>query len=288
MEKNKKILPILDIQNLDASLNELNKKSQDIQKLLTGLSLSYVNNIVGSLIDEQNKIFLLLRNNIIYRINSIIFHLNLLLEVQESHINKLRKEPFNSFNRQILLTVGQEQQMSLFDSIIFHLSSLFDYFGNLVGFICSETNKLNLKWNSICKSCSDKKNNLSKSPVSEIIINLHRNFVDHFFNYRSELIHNKMFWGKAETSIDIMKAGSDSTIFVFAPNKFISKFKHLKESSYNHKLTLRYVSFWIIDESLTSTISIIEALFKHIDDNKNAKINNKLFFVIDDGKIKSI
>jgi hypothetical protein len=276
--------PKLDLINPEESFKDLSHKIDQLRNSLISFGVYNTNKITGDMFDDK---YCLLRDSILYRANSLLFHFNLLLNIQKMHIDNLKKTKFNSSDRSLLILDSRDQQIFLFDSIIFHSISLFDYWGNLVDYVCSSKKQMNLKWNGVIRSIRDKANTMFQSPVSEIILSLNNEFVGLLNEHRSDLIHNKTDLGAAQSSFNLMSA--ESNFIVFAPKKFVKRFSHLKHLSKSNELTLNYVSFWLIEQTFDSLDKILKKLFEHIEINRKIEKGNEVFFFKSpDGKFKPI
>src|SRR3972149_441781 len=152
MNHNSKDLPTLDITDAPAKLEQFRAQQSAIVDGLVQLGLEYINKISGKFIAPQNDTYFQLRDSISFRLNAMLFHLALLLFVQDEHKNFLSKNPMNGIARSFLLDAGPQQQTFLLDSIIFHAISMFDYFGNVIEYICGGRGRMKLRWNSALKS----------------------------------------------------------------------------------------------------------------------------------------
>ncbi len=265
--------PTLDLENPDKSLAELSQMINNLQGRLVGFGIEHTNKITGRPFDNDD--YILLRESILFRASSLLFHLRLLLNIQKMHIENLRKTKFNSSDRTLLLLDSREQQIFLFDSIIFHVTSLFDYWGNFIDYVCGAKKQMTLKWNGVIRSIRDKNNSMFQSPAAEIILSLNNEFVGVLYEHRSDLIHYKTDLGAAQSSFSLMTAESDFT--VFAPKKFVARFPHLKLLSKSNELTLNYVSFWLIEQTFDSLDKILRKLFEHIEVNRKIEKGKEVF-----------
>jgi hypothetical protein len=197
---------------------------------------------------------------------AMLLHLDLLLAVQKNHDNSFAKRPFDERARMTLLDVGTQNQMAVLDSIIFHAISLFDYLGNLIDYFCGGKGQMNLKWNGVLNSVRDSNNPLSKSPIAPVVQKLHNSFVNRLYEHRSHLIHLRADFAGAQTTIKLMTAETDFT--VFAPKRLTFLFPQLSEKSKTRRLTIKYVAFWVCAKSLVSAWQILRPLFEHLELNR--------------------
>jgi hypothetical protein len=52
---------------------------------------------------------------------------------------------------------------------------------------------------------------------------------------------------------------------VFAPHRFLHSQHHLRGLSKENDITLFYVAFWVVRNTLEAACKIVEAIFKHIE-----------------------
>jgi len=79
---------------------------------------------------------------------------------------------------------------SIFDSIIFHSVSIFDYLSHYISYIISPNKCNTLYWTKLAKSAYGKDNYISKRPIKEVIKQVDDYLVKKLYDYRSDLIHN--------------------------------------------------------------------------------------------------
>src|ERR1035437_7617580 len=131
----KKELPLLEIKDIEGNFEEIHKDINFISNYMNGLGLDYINKISGQFISPKNDTFFKLRNSIQYRIGAVLLHLTLLLDIQQRFQERIDKDPFNQEQSIKWMILGRDQQYSIFDSIVFHIISLFDYLGNLIDYL---------------------------------------------------------------------------------------------------------------------------------------------------------
>lgn len=266
MTTTSKRLPVLDVPNPAAALSNFRRRQNRLVNGLVELGLEYANKVVGSIFSPKAEDYFTLRECIYYRLGAMVFHLDLLLAIQKNHQRQHANRPFDDRARTNLLDMGTQQQMALLDSIIFHAISLFDYFGNLIDYICGGKGQMSLKWNGALKSVRDPSNVLSTSPVAPTIIHLHRSFVDRLYEHRSHLIHLRSDRAGASARVPLVKGTPDFT--VFAPNRFVALFPELAKKAEKRRLTIRYVSFWVTARSLDASMQLVEPLLLHLEVNR--------------------
>jgi len=88
-----------------------------------------------------------LRDNVLYRSSSLVWHLNTLHKHHEAYENQFKKNPSdpNIYHSKSAL-------FFIFDDLIFNLMSLYDYYANLLAYFILGPNKQTIGWNSLAKS----------------------------------------------------------------------------------------------------------------------------------------
>ena len=73
-----------------------------------------------------------------------------------------------------------EMEMSaVFDGIIFHLSSVFDYLSHITCYICKKDKSNTVYWTKLAKAARGKDNEIACLPITRVIDKLDREFITH-------------------------------------------------------------------------------------------------------------
>jgi hypothetical protein len=258
--------PILTIDDPDQRLRQVKQMTGRIHDGFVHLGLEYANKITGKLLSQQSNQYSELRDALSFRLEAMIFHLSLLISVQRSHLEQLNKKPFDRDLSFRVLYGGTAQQIQLFDSIVFHAISVFDYLGNLIDYVAAGKTQMRLKWPGAVKSVNDKINPLSRSPIAPVVQALHRSLVDRLYEHRSDLIHYTSDSGPAQTTTDAMHG--TATFDVFSPAKITRRFHDLDDLARDKRITLIYVAFWVCERTIDGVQQFIEPLIKHMEINR--------------------
>jgi len=202
-----------------------------------------------------------LRDSIIYRAESIRFHLELLFYTKNSIERKLILD-LGKKDDLFLMILGRENLMQIFDDIVFHICSMFDYLGNLIGLLYCGQDRMKLKWNGVLKSIGDEKNELSKISIAPICKKIHKELVDPLFNYRGRLIHYNTDSARGSQKISIKEGfvnidfdiGFPAMLKKSAKIKCLEKIKSEDQEEANIIEIARILSL----ESVRNTIEIIK------------------------------
>jgi len=261
--------PILDVEEVESALKVVDQAIRELSDNLIGVGVDHINKIVGDLSDYD---IYHLRDNIMYRVHSIRFHLVLLLRTRQHNEVKIHS---GHPHKAILMNAQRDEQMAVFESIVFHSCSLFDYLGNIVDYVAAGHKRKKLQWRGAAKAARDKNNPLHNSPLATTIDKHSRQWIDKLYDYRSDLIHFK----SDPCDVIYTHTGRDGKheIIVFAPSRFVKSIAVLREKSKTHKLSLLFAAFWLVEYSTNSTLDIIGDLREHMEMNRRVKEEDQLF-----------
>ncbi|WP_223559604.1 hypothetical protein [Chryseobacterium lathyri] len=220
------------------------------------------------------------RDNVIFRLQSARFHFNLLLQFQdliETNLNKLspieNRMEFHSYQRQ-----AAEEIYSLFDSMVYHVCSIFDYLFSLINFIHGKEKLDKPKWNTFRTDKNKKKNLYCSVEMIEALTKIDDNFVFPLIQHRSHLIHTEHSVGNIHISYENKK------VRFLVTDTLKSHFPEFTKENGNIPTTLAFSAKWLIDKSF---LSITEVLFETRDDMiRNKKVETPPFFIWEDNKMK--
>jgi len=279
---------IIYIENPQEKLDEI----QDIVKIVyegfMALASDYayhVNNIFGQTKDGKHEIYEL-RESINYRIKSANLHFYLLivrkLEIEHRFAKKLKEKP-DVFDGFILgnphFDMAADEIMSIYDSIIFHLSSCFDYLAMLTQFVFGKNPEAKLQWITLVKHCHNPQSEFSKRRFVENIKKVDSEFVSKFNDYRAELIHRKKSTSFTKVSWEL---NSGKVITQFQCSEKI-KYNLRKIINKDLEYCITYASFELIKQTLLKICHVLNGMHDEFRENyhPNApKMNNGGFQLI--------
>lgn len=200
---------MLDIENQDETIRGLTDKFLRLHNRFIAVAMDYKYYINPNISD--NEIYKL-RDNVLFRLQSAKFHFELLLQHHyfiEQNIKEIYKSQDPIFNGGIQLQIYQRQAVeeiySLFDSLIYHLCSNFDYLFRLINFINGKTSLTQPKWNLFKSDKNIKSNVYCSKELIEALEILDQKFVYPLIKHRSFLIHNEFAVGGLELILDDFK-----------------------------------------------------------------------------------
>ena len=251
---------ILDITFASEEFKLIEKEIRILRERFIALAMDYKSFIDNSILDLDIYLY---RDNIMYRINSSMFHLQLLFNYIEYSNTNIEANLIE--NNITLMRSGmyEEEVTCLLDSFFFHSISTFDYISSMINYISGSRNKKTLTWTQLVRSVRDEKNKLSETNFSKIVDQIDREFICKLYDHRSSLIHRESDIGGHTVSHDPMNKKT-TTIF-FAGENLIKCFKPLKELSKENDLSIKYIAVWIMKEVIKRINDLLFALKKEVE-----------------------
>lgn len=282
---------IKDIENPIEEFEKLTKRFKLLQDRLLAVAMDYKFYIKGDF--SANDEIYELRDNVLYRLFSARFHLQLLLEhhhrIEISLEDLYKKEPKEFFDIGFKLSSIKEgatkEVYSLFDSMIYHLSSIFDYLAKLISFIHGQDPMINPKWNKLIQDRNIESNCFCSSEVLSIIQKSDKDFVYPLIKHRSELIHTKGDMGGFHIKFNL--SGSKFKTNCFATKQFIKQFPRIVLINENYDFTIKYSALWLIDNTIKTTTEILFGLSDDMKRNRKAPNGLMMGMLGKDGTIES-
>lgn len=241
---------------------------------------------------KSNENIFRLKDNIDYRLGSALQHYKLLLQqhdsgeqylAQQTKDNPFRFQGFIFGNPYFDLI--EKELSGLFDSIVFNITSSFDYLSHIICYIC-QTNKQNtVYWTRLAKASRGQGNDISQSLVKTQIDNVDRSFVAGLYDYRSRLIHNQR--DKHNFKDTQNPVSNTHRIRLLISESAKSDFKKIRIDYGNDKeFTITFLSFWLIKTAAENMEIIFDGLVNEIRQKSNYyynlrgfKGNNKLIML---------
>lgn len=277
---------ILDIEDLQFEYSKLKQRSKILSDRFQALNLDFKYN---SSIEFQKLLFKI-TNDVFFRINSASFHIKLLLDYYESKpksgddlIDIAKPENLDdpilqNARVQNFFNFSSQEASSLFDSVIYHITTLFDYMGCMINLIynLTGTKEQSLKWSALNRTSRDSDKKFHNFNAGKIVRDLNNDFVEPLYKYRSILIHNR----SDICSISMtLRNQEPSIIFRFLATPFLCKsFYPLRKLNQENELTLRYSVFWLINRTYDAINEMLFSIKKDFDTNnlKYSRIDKKI------------
>ena len=256
----------LDIQDRQQSFDLLNKVVKRAEFGIRAVSIMYDEHS-----DDQfakDNIYRL-KDNIFYRLQLILIQYRILIQEfyrNEHYLNELNeKEPgalfsqgFNPHLHSTTLDIT-----SVFDGIIFQIVSVFDYFSHYISYVILKNKQNTLYWTKLAKASYGKDNEISKLQIKEVIKTADNKFIGRLYDYRSNLIHNKLDSPISIVSIPMGEKGQ-VVLKTSISNDLQKKFKSYFNDSTIKNITVLYFTEFLINETSTIIESVLSGLVVEI------------------------
>ena len=128
-----------------------------------------------------------LRDNVLYRLSSLDWHLQSLCDHHEHYETKFKKDSYDP-----IILYAKSVLFFIFDDFIFNLMSLYDYYANLLAYFLITPNKQSIGWNSLAKTAKGNNNQFSKLKFSKDIWQHNHEWVIKIHDFRSKVIHRNV------------------------------------------------------------------------------------------------
>jgi hypothetical protein len=244
--------------------------------------------------NSQENIFLL-KENVHYRLFSLTHQYLIFLRelsLAENYLQELHEKDSNCFNvfpRNPYFDKVELELSSVFDNIIFQLSSVFDYLSHLICYICKTNKSDTVYWTKLARLAYGKGNEFANLNIKRVIAELDNKIVGKLYDYRSRLLHNKKDQHIFNASMKFVDSKFD--LKIIASDLALKHFKVIREDYPEGKITLTFLSSWLIKRCFLDIETILDALREEILKNSqfyqnimSPKTKNGLMFVSVDPK----
>jgi hypothetical protein len=157
---------------------------------------------------------------------------------------------------------------SIFDNIIFQVSSMFDYLSHISCYILFKNKSKTFYWSKLAKAARGEDNEFANVEMKKIIDSIDRRFVGKLYDYRSRLLHNKrdQHHFSGTTTLDNFQFH-----LTFVPSDLA--LKHFKiifnDIPSDKSVTLTFLASWLIKRTFVEIEQILDGLAIEIRKNSN-------------------
>lgn len=265
---------IIYIDNPQESFDKIQKLIGVVHEGFMALAMDYgyhINNVFGQSKAGKHEIYEL-RDNIHYRIRCANLHFYLLLvkklEIEHKFEEMLKENP-NVFSGFITgnphFEIAADEIMALYDSIVFHLSSCFDYLAMLTQFVFGKNPEIKLQWITLVKHCHNNQSEFANRKFIQNIKTIDTDFVSKFNDYRAELIHRKKSTSFTNVSWQL-NSGKVTTKFQCS-EKIKINLKKIIDKDLNYCVS--YASFEMIKQTLLKIAYVLNGMYDEFRENYN-------------------
>ena len=254
---------LIDIESYQEELTKMNKSIRKIYHQFMALAMDY--QFYKQKTFNDHDIYKL-RDEVHYRFKSVRVQTQVLFQHQlrlNQHLQKTyienKEEIFKDYwPSHPLFDQYQEEISSLFDGFIYHLTSIFDYIGNITNYMFGEKKQEPMNWNSLAKSSRDINTLFGKASFAETIKEIDRQFTTKLYRHRSFLIHERSDIFNSQQFI----SNNQKTIFskFIASNKFVKNFSDLRQIPDEKFITIDYVVFWLFHKTIEEITKVLFSL----------------------------
>jgi hypothetical protein len=264
--------PVLDIGDLNEEFNLIKNELKYLNDRFMAISMDYQFYLCRDL--GQHEIYKL-RDNVNYRLFSAQLHIELLLR-QHYIINQRFSDIYKKNPDKLLAEVypsnpihdyAEEEISSIFDSLVYHTVSVYDYLSTLTNFIFGQKNQETMTWTSLAISTRDKGNVLGQKSFSELIGKIDNDFVKKMYDHRSHLIHRAGQINKSNIRKSLVSDAFD--ISYFCTPEMTKQYSELRKIAKEKNITIKYGAFWLLTKTLYVISEILFALRHELSINPN-------------------
>ena len=251
---------ILDIEDRNKTFQAISDGINTLNKAFRALNADYSFHL-ESTFGKDHRI-LKMREDVDFRLFSSKFHLELLLR-QHYFVEKRISEEYQKNPKKVLATVYpthplfdycEKEVTAIFESIVFHLASVYDFVSTIVSFICNNKDESIAKWSQLNTACRQKEG-LKDKNVSKIVNDEHNKFVNPLYKYRSGLIHDKTDLHPIQLDLKLGSGKTDAKFFI--SSSLTKNFAELRKLGKTKNITISFASSWLIDKTIDSLIRIL-------------------------------
>jgi hypothetical protein len=217
-----------------------------------------------------------IRSSIEFRLEAILFHYKLL----ESIHNPEKPTLPNLSNNPMLLIPFK--QCYLFESIVFHCISLFDYLSCLINIVYEQdVDKHKKPWQKLIKLINSN-SDLKNTDLGKELLETNNKWVNDLMEYRASLIHYRSETLLSHTTFSVKS--NEIEMQVFPPKHFKKKIKRTNCLDEEESLNINSTSLWIIDNCFKITHKLLEILDGYIEENRKIPKEEEIHQVVKAGR----
>ena len=266
---------LLDTTDINKEFENLNEYLSVLHDCFLAIAMDYKHYVDNSF--TNNDIYEI-RDDVNYRFFSARLHIELLIkqhfQIEHRFEKYMKTEPkvfANYLSKNPYYDYAEKEVSSIFDSFLYHLTSVFDYLSTLSNYTCGEPKdkQKKLKWTNLSRSVRDSSNHFGKKmALSEKIKDCDNTFVNKLYGYRSYLIHEKSEQSMYSFTFHLsnQKETAIDANFI-ATERLIKQFSDLRKLSKDNYISIKYVTFWLINKAIDITIDILFALSEDMKQN---------------------
>jgi len=267
---------ILDIENRQQDYDQIFKEAFRTESGLRAIGFIYHDHSTDV---KSYENVIRLKENIEYRIFGATHQYLVFLRdlgTSEAHLQELYKknphflDPNTFFPSNPHFDKIENELSAIFDSIIFHLASVFDYLSHSVSYMFFENKQRTSYWTAMSKKArGDFK---GKYVFCEVFDKIDRRFVGRLYDYRSRLMHNRR--DKHEFGGTVGPENFNFKLKILTSNEALKHFKIIRDEHETFDgITLTYMSSWLLRKTFVEIEELLDAIREDLIKNSNFRSN---------------
>lgn len=220
---------------------------------------------------QERETAILLRESIRFRISALQFHLQQIPPMAEHHRQTLAARG-PDLDTQVIFSASWQQQY-VFDDLVFHAISAFDYIANAVWLGFHGTNHWRRKWNLLVRAARDADveanlagaSRINGTPTGREILSAHTSLVDRLYAYRSDLIHVAIDSTSGRANARFARDDVEYALHIRAPKTFHRKFAGILSLPEAEECSLGVAAEALVQGVMVRASSILKALIADVD-----------------------
>ncbi len=239
---------------------------RELESALVRFTAAYLNTHPGRVADPKgfaadSQRFVDLRNSVLYRFESLAYHMDLIQHREDQCFHQFKDDIFRDDRVEIVRAASRDMKF-LLDDIVFSTISLFDYFGNAIGFVLLGKKRRNIKWKGVLEESASR-----KPPTFQTVSRareLNEEWLGGLTKYRHSLIHVVSDKSGGKLRHDITRDQALLYIRITAPSALIDEIRYLHETVPKEGLPVTAAALWLIGQTFDSIVEICDYLTKDL------------------------
>jgi hypothetical protein len=201
--------------------------------------------------------FLDLRTSVLYRFESLALHIDLIKRREDACMKELEKDIFRNDRIEVVRWASRDMKF-LFDDIVFSTISLFDYLGNMIGFVLLKLPKKNLNWKGVIEWVKSGGGPTSRTgPRSN---ELNDEWIAGIARYRHVLIHHTSDTSGGRLRHNIADGQAALSVSITVPAAFVKQIEHLRQTVPDDGMGVLSAGLWIVGQTFDAGVELVGTL----------------------------
>lgn len=240
---------------------------RELRETLVELTIAYLNAHPGRIEipvqyrQDQSRI-IGLRDSILYRFESLAYHIDLIRRREHECLGEFR----NDFPRTDAIDVvrwASRDAKFLFDDLVFGIISLFDYYGNAIGFLLLDEPTLNKNWRGARAWAEGLQSGVRRT--ADLVRKFNDGWIRGVADYRNALIHAESDTAGGRYEYHLAGGSATVEILITAPAECINQIQYLRENLPANGLRLIDASLWLVGQTYDGAKELAVAIMADLN-----------------------